>query len=209
MFPKLPVVLRRKFKQSRKNPEDDDVLQFSSVLSDPSLSGLVFARLPSADSASSIIIMPPRRLLLAHVTSLRNSAGPWELKYMIEWNNMFKKQVPYWAHWKYICSSHQGIWQNCYGSCIALATILLSWIKTLRRGKQTPFTSRGYNLHNYVHSFLDFCRGRTILFIAWAFLADRLACALKLQYSRTSRGAVTAKHRCTQCNHFLHRRDRN
>ncbi len=68
-------MLRRTFKQSREYPA---VRLFSSELSAPALTAFAFALQPRADSASSMIMIPPWRLVLAHVRSLRNSAGPWD-----------------------------------------------------------------------------------------------------------------------------------
>ena len=60
IFPKVPVILRRTFKQSREYPEDNnDVPSFLCNFSAPALSDFVFALLPSADSASSMMMIPP------------------------------------------------------------------------------------------------------------------------------------------------------
>ena len=74
IFPGPPVIESKTFKQSREYPEEEegDV----DKLPGSSSPDLIFVLLPSADSASSIMIMPPRRLVLAQVSSLLNSAGP-------------------------------------------------------------------------------------------------------------------------------------
>ena len=75
MLPKLPVMESKTFKQSREYPEEEEDGDVPTLLSSD-LSGFVLALLPRADSASSIIMIPPCRLVLAQVSSLRNSAGP-------------------------------------------------------------------------------------------------------------------------------------
>ena len=55
IFPGPPVIESKTFKQSREYPEEEDV----DKLPGSSSPDLIFVLLPSADSASSIMIMPP------------------------------------------------------------------------------------------------------------------------------------------------------